>query len=104
MTMYKLHTGIIFIIALMMIVVIAEENKEGEASCNPDLNGTDCATHPFEICDSETKKCIHKELFPAEPSEIAGYIILPILFAIASVGGVGGGTIFIPLMIGMFQF
>ena len=101
--MKNIHTRIIWMIALLMLVVLAEED-EGEASCNPELNGTDCATHPFEICDSEKQKCVHKELFPAEPTEIAGYIILPVLFAIASVGGVGGGTIFIPLMIGMFQF
>ena len=47
---------------------------------------------------------MHKPIFPAETSEIIAYILLPILFAVASVGGVGGGIILVPLLIGMFKF
>ena len=32
------------------------------------------------------------------------YVLLPILFAIASVGGVGGGIILVPLMIALLHF
>ena len=39
-----------------------------------------------------------------EGLEILGYVLLPILFAVASVGGVGGGIIFVPLLIGLFRF
>ena len=48
--------------------------------------------------------CVHKLVFPAQPTEIISYVLLPILFAVASVGGIGGGTILIPLLIGMFGF
>lgn len=37
-------------------------------------------------------------------SEIAACVLLPLFFAIASVGGVGGGIIFIPLAIGLLHF
>ena len=37
-----------------------------------------------------------------DPLEIFGYIALPVLFAIASVGGVGGGIILVPMLIGVF--
>lgn len=39
-----------------------------------------------------------------QTSEIIAYILLPILFAVASLGGIGGGIILIPLLIGMFSF
>ena len=39
-----------------------------------------------------------------ETSEIVAYVLLPILFAVASVGGVGGGIILVPLLIAMLQF
>ena len=98
-------------VALVLINLTKAENKNTdeihfatEEQCNPELNGTDCPTHPFELCDAESKLCVHKELFPPEPTEILGYIFLPLLFAIAAVGGVGGGIILIPLMIGFFQF
>ena len=39
-----------------------------------------------------------------EVSEIVAYILLPIFFAIAAVGGVGGGIILVPMLIGMLHF
>ena len=47
---------------------------------------------------------MHKNVFPIETAELISYALLPALFAVASVGGIGGGTILIPLLIGMFQF
>ena len=47
---------------------------------------------------------MHKSVFPVETSEIVVYICLPILFALASVGGVGGGVILAPLLIGFLHF
>ena len=75
-----------------------------EQFCEPALEGADCATYPFEVCDATSHICVHKGIFPAESSEIAGYILLPLLFAIASVGGVGGGIVLVPLLISMFKF
>ena len=64
----------------------------------------ECSGAPFEICDKEKHICVHKKIFPIEPSEAAGYVILPILMSIATVGGVGGGTIMVPVLIGMYGF
>lgn len=60
--------------------------------------------YPFEVCDQATSLCVHKSIFPIETSEIVAYILLPILFAVASVGGVGGGIILVPLLIGFLHF
>ena len=54
-------------------------------------------TYPFEVCDDIAKICVHKEIFPIETSELVAYIFLPILFAVASVGGVGGGIILVTI-------
>ena len=56
------------------------------------------------MCDAETLTCVHKSLFPAETAEIIAYVLLPILFAVAAVGGVGGGIILLPMLIGFFHF
>jgi len=67
------------------------------------LSGEDCSAYPFEVCNS-SGVCEHKDVFPAEPLEIFGYVIMPFLFSLASVGGIGGGIIFVPLTIGVFNF
>lgn len=64
----------------------------------------DCSAYPFEICDVEEKVCIHKGVFPLETSEIICYLIIPLLLAIATIGGIGGGIILIPLLVGLFHF
>lgn len=86
----------------------AEEEEEDVSSttqrCDPTLNGEDCAEYPYELCDESEMICVHKDVFPVETLELVGYCLLPILFAVASVGGVGGGIILIPLLIGLFFF
>lgn len=67
------------------------------------MEGSDCASHPYEICDTLSKTCVHKGVFPIVGTEIAGYILIPLLFAVASVGGISGGLILLPLLIAMFQ-
>ena len=68
------------------------------------MNGEDCAGYPYELCDEIEMTCRHKDIFPVEVSEVVAYILLPILFAIAAVGGIGGGIIMVPLLIGMLHF
>lgn len=48
--------------------------------------------------------CAHKNVFPANGSEIAGVIILPLLLGFANNGGIGGGGLIIPVCIAMFGF
>ena len=84
------------------------EEEEDESSitqpCDPVLKGEDCAEYPYEVCDETEMICVHKDVFPIETLELVGYCLLPLLFAVASVGGVGGGIILIPLLIGLFWF
>lgn len=39
-----------------------------------------------------------------EASEAVCYALIPILLAIASIGGIGGGIILLPLLVGIFHF
>ena len=48
--------------------------------------------------------CVHKDVFPLLKSEIIAIIILPPLIALASVSGLGGGAIFMPIAIGLLHF
>ena len=52
----------------------------------------------------EEPVCMHKDTFPLLPLEIIASIILPVLFGIASVAGIGGGLNVVPIAIGMFRF
>ena len=54
--------------------------------------------------DVKEPVCAHKELFPLLPSEIFPTIFLPLLLGIASVAGVGGGMVVVPVAIGLFHF
>jgi uncharacterized membrane protein YfcA len=48
--------------------------------------------------------CVHKQFLPVQPSEIVGYVVLPMLLVVSIVGGAGGGTVFIPLAMACFKF
>ena len=91
---------------ILLIAALAHADDSGiqAQSCDPQKADNICMTSPFDVCDEVLKVCVHKGIFPVEPSEIAGLILLPILLAIATVGGVGGGTIMVPVLIGMFGF
>ena len=55
------------------------------------------------MVDSQTI-CQHKPVFPIITEEIPATIILPLLLGIASVAGVGGGSVVVPITIGLFHF
>lgn len=59
---------------------------------------TDCGSTGFYVCESETKMCIHKELFPLKAKEIYGTVVLTIFMVLAVVSGIGGGGIVVPLL------
>lgn len=52
----------------------------------------------------ELTDCEHKGVFPILTSEYIGLIIMPLLLGIASVAGLGGGVVFVPLMMAFFHF
>ena len=64
--------------------------------------GEDCPLHPYNICIDHV--CKHKTIFPIYPREFLGIIILPILLALANVGGIGGGGVIIPITMACFEF
>ena len=48
--------------------------------------------------------CAHKPLRPVLKQEIFPTIFLPLLLGIASVAGVGGGMVVVPITMGLFAF
>ena len=73
-------------------------------TCDPSLDGTDCVKYPYEMCSEELLICEHKEVFPVLTMEIVGLLLLPVLLAFASAGGVGGGLVIVPIAVSLFQF
>jgi uncharacterized membrane protein YfcA len=53
---------------------------------------------------SNQSVCFHKELRPVLAQEIFPTILLPFLVGFASVAGVGGGLVIVPITIGFFNF
>ena len=43
-------------------------------------------------------------MFPIQATEAVGYAVIPFLLAIASIGGIGGGIILSPLLVGFYRF
>ena len=56
------------------------------------------------LYEFKQNKCIHKVLFPMDSIEIAGLLVLFFLSIFATVAGIGGGTVFIPILLLMFNF
>lgn len=112
--MKKITSTSVLILAELLLLLAAtqgvaeakasDSNSQTVESCDLASEGTDCAAYPFEVCDKVDSICVHKEVFPAEPSEIVAVILLPILFGISSVGGIGGGIILLPILLSLFSF
>lgn len=67
-------------------------------SCLSDIN---CAE--YEICKDLT--CTHKDLFPdVLPIEIGAFFLVFIFSIITTVAGIGGGVVFLPILMIMFNF
>ena len=49
-------------------------------------------------------QCKHKTIFPIYPREFMGIIVIPLVLALANVGGVGGGGLVIPIIMALFMF
>ena len=54
--------------------------------------------------DHDDGVCLHKEMFPMHTSEFYGSFLIVLLLAFTNTGGLGGGGIMIPVMIGIFRF
>ena len=73
-------------------------------ACDISLEGQDCLKYPYEICDPTSAVCVHKGVFPMQVQEIIAVILIPFLMAFASVGGIGGGAVMVPVGIAFFHF
>ena len=93
----------ILIVSLYGYRILEDEEEESDSDDTPCLINSDC-NEPWETCHEEDLICVHKSLFPIEPMEIAGTIVLPILVSMANAGGIGGGGIIVPLCMLFFQF
>jgi hypothetical protein len=65
------------------------------------LQDSDCDY--LNICNSENL-CTHKEVFPAEPIEIAGYCIISILIGLSNVAGLGAGIVKVAILMLMINY
>ena len=71
----------------------------------------DCGKSRFLFCKEIIAKdssdleliCSHKPLFPLQPIEIVGTIVLTILMALAVMSGIGGGGIIVPLLMVFYK-
>ena len=68
---------------------------------------TDCNA-PYEFCNEKLGEgglCAHKALFPMLASEFFGLFVVTALLIFTNIGGLGGGGILIPVMLGgLYQF
>ena len=61
---------------------------------------SDCQA-PYIVCSENT--CAHKEVFPIYLLEFFGYFVLYIVSALSVSGGIGGGILFVPILIIFFN-
>lgn len=59
----------------------------------------------MSICGvKEEGLCGHKQVFPVEPIEIGGLIVLALTKGLSSMAGIGGGGVSVPIIMEMFFF
>ena len=95
----RLSNQIKLIISVMLLVHSVNMAAVGlntpcdiDADCNP----------PYSICNTDTKMCAHKEIFPIEYLEFIGIIVLAVVIAASNAGGIGGGGIIVPICLAFF--
>lgn len=58
---------------------------------------------PYEY-QAPNRSCVHKALFPMLASEWVGIACLTVGISLANIAGIGGGTLFVPIVLLLFQF
>ena len=79
------------------------------ATCKTDK---DCLDSGWETCKFEQSavsgeqigKCHHKDLWPLNQTEMWGFIMTGLLLFYTNIGGLAGGGIHMPILIGFFRF
>ena len=93
---------------LLLILTVTSQVVSAASKANePCKLDTDCNA-PFEFCNEELGDgglCAHKALFPMLASEFFGLFVVTALLIFTNIGGLGGGGILIPVMLGgLYQF
>lgn len=67
----------------------------------------DCGLSAFLTCQNhdltQQGQCLHKPLFPIQPIEVGGTVVLCILMALSVMTGIGGGGINVPLLMAFYK-
>lgn len=109
-----------FVLAALVLIASANTNikklqaqMENQEYCDPLASALTvkqseaaefCSFYPYEVCSAAESICVHKGVFPVLTSEIVGLVILPVMLGLASVAGLGGGVVFVPIMMAFFHF
>ena len=68
----------------------------------------DCTDNPFQTChfkdDTSHGICSHKGIFPMTSVEGWGLVVFTSLMALSNIGGTGGGSIAVPILMAFFHF
>lgn len=64
-------------------------------------DSSDCSY--FQICNDD-QKCVHKDLFPILPIEIFTFFLTIVVTLITTVGGIGGGSFYLPIFMIFLSF
>jgi hypothetical protein len=93
--------------ALFMLVTIAICAASAMAA-DDDLLDEKCITTkkglcdpPYIICNGDT--CSHKKVFPMELKEFFGVVVVFFVACLAVASGIGGGGLFVPILILLFD-
>lgn len=76
----------------LTFILILIENSSAAGSCKVDL---DC--HKFNSCVDNT--CTHKSFFPITIEEMSGLLLLCLSSLLANASGIGGGGLYVPILI-----
>ena len=90
--------------ALLFSVVFLQFHSVRCSDAVIPCNVTDDCASEWLICEKETFKCEHKEVFPVLPYEVGGIIILILLKMCLSMAGIGGGSLVVALAMALFGF
>ncbi|KRX06345.1 hypothetical protein PPERSA_04958 [Pseudocohnilembus persalinus] len=77
------------------------QNQQGQEENGFCLTDDDCES--LFICNSQGN-CEHKPLFPLTTREIIGLLFLLVLVGFAQAGGIGGGPILLPIILGILNY
>lgn len=87
-----------FQFVLLVGLVYALHPQHG-ATCKVDA---DCLEGGWETCQKGT--CKHKELWPMNELEMWGMIITAVALVYTNMGGLVGGGVQVPILVGFFKF